>query len=175
MTALDTIDGRLPGVLRRRGVRQFLKFCIVGASSTLISAGIFALLVYGVHLDRLLHNWLTAWPAVQQAADQYRLYIQLAALCGFLLAVSNGFFWNNRWTFRQSDVAGAQGRYFKFVAVNVVGLILNQVILFLATAALTAGKPAEEKGLAPMIAFMIATGIVVFWNFLANKLWTFKS
>jgi putative flippase GtrA len=175
MTALDTFDGRTPAVLRRPGVRQFLKFCIVGASSTAISAGIFAFLVYGVHLDRLLHTWLTAWPAVQQTADQYRLYIQVAALAGFLFAVSNGFFWNNRWTFRQTDVAGAHARYLKFVAVNVIGLILNQVILFIATAALTAGKPSGEKGLAPMIAFMIATGIVVFWNFAANKLWTFKS
>jgi putative flippase GtrA len=62
-----------------------------------------------------------------------------------------------------------------FVLVNVVGLVLNQIILFVVNNLLTAGRPEAEKGWEPLIAFGIATGIVVFWNFLANKHWTFKT
>ena len=88
--------------------------------------------------------------------------------------MTNGFFWNSRWTFRQNDPAQRKSQYAKFVLVNAIGLVLNQIILFVVNRALTAGSPANEKGWEPLIAFAIATSIVVFWNFTANKLWTFK-
>jgi putative flippase GtrA len=160
--------------LQRPGIRQFVKFCIVGASSTLISMSIFSLLIYGLHLNTVLHNALAGQPALQALVDEYRLYIQLAAGIAFIFAVTNGYFWNSRWTFRQNDPARRKEQYGKFVAVNVIGLILNQIILFVVNRALTAGKVANEKGWEPLIAFGIATCIVVFWNFTANKLWTFK-
>jgi putative flippase GtrA len=174
MAALEVTPGMFQALIRRQGVRQFVKFCIVGASSTAISAGIFTWLVYGVHLDQVLHQALAGLPALQQFVDRYQIYVQVAAFIAFLFAVTNGFIWNNRWTFRQADQAGKHLRYVKFVLVNVVGLTLNQTILFIVNGLLTAGKSSAEKGLEPLIAFMVATGIVVFWNFLANKYWTFK-
>jgi len=163
-----------PGLLQRPSLRQFIKFCIVGASSTLISMTIFSTLIYGLHLDDVLHNALSNRPQWQRIFTEYRLHIQVAALVAFLFAVTNGFFWNSRWTFRQNDPAQRKSQYAKFVLVNAIGLVLNQIILFVVNRALTAGSPANEKGWEPLIAFAIATSIVVFWNFTANKLWTFK-
>lgn len=156
-------------------MRQFVKFCIVGASSTAISTGIFSWLIYFQHLDRRMHFWLAGNPSLQQAVDHYQLYIQVAALVAFTVAVTNGFIWNNRWTFRHHDPARNRERFVKFILVNMVGLLLNQVILFFVNAMLTGGGRRAEKGLEPLIAFAAATAIVVFWNFLGNKHWTFKS
>jgi len=114
-------------------------------------------------------------PQLQHLVDRNRLYIQVAALVGFIFGVTNGFYWNTRWTFRQNDPARRKSQYIKFVLVNVVGLTLNQIILFTVTGLLTAGKTTTDKGWEPMIAFGVATGIVVFWNFFANKHWTYKS
>lgn len=160
--------------LQRPAIRQFVKFCIVGASSTLISMSIFSLLIYGFHLSDVLHDALSDRPQWQSVVDEYRLHVQAAALIAFLFAVTNGFIWNSRWTFRQNDAARRKTQYAKFVLVNAIGLVLNQIILFVVNRALTAGRAANEKGWEPLIAFAIATSIVVFWNFTANKLWTFK-
>jgi putative flippase GtrA len=139
-------------LLRRPGIQQFLKFCVVGASSTAISAVTYALLVYRSHVNP-----------------------QLAALAGFLLAVTNGFIWNNRWTFRNTSTEDPRVRYVKFVLVNAVGLVLNQAILYAVLRLLGGESTPAHQSFAPMIAFAVATGIVMFWNFLANKYWTFKS
>ena len=159
---------------RSGGVLQFMKFCVVGASSTVISLSVFSLLVYHFHLRQILHVSLAASPAIQRIVDGYHLYVQVAAFLGFVFGVVNGYFWNSRWTFPQGDEVRRHQQFVRFVLVNIVGLMLNQTILFVVNNLLTAGKAMPETGWEPLIAFGIATGIVVFWNFFANKHWTFK-
>lgn len=153
--------------------RQFVKFCIVGASSTLISFSIFSLLLYGEKLKQLLQGWLAGSPSLLAFLDAYDGHVQVAALIAFLFAVTNGFVWNNLWTFRMRNAEGARERYVKFVLVNVVGLLLNQGILFVTNRMLV--QATGGRGWEPHAAFMVATAIVVFWNFNANRLWTFKT
>ncbi len=160
---------------RRAALHQFLRFCTVGASSTLITFAIFTLLIKGVHLDQSLHGALAAWPSVQDFVQRHRLHVQLAAFIGFLFGVTNGFIWNSRWTFPQNDATRRHAQKKQFLLVNVVGLILNQIILYTVNALLTAGRPERERGWEPLVAFAIATGLVLFWNFFANKHWTFKT
>lgn len=175
MSVIQSTNGMVSNVLQRPAIRQFIKFCIVGASSTAISTSIFSYLVYRAHLDELVKNSLQAWPALQAFCVTYDVYLQLASLAGFMVAVTNGFFWNSRWTFRQTDPTLARVQYIRFVLVNLIGLTLNQIILFVVNRILTAGKPAGYKGPEALMAFGVAVVIVVFWNFTANKLWTFKS
>jgi len=174
MTTSPSGDGRTPSLLQRRGLRQFIKFCIVGASSTVISASIFFGLIKILHLDQVVYGWLSGWPRVQHFVAHYDLHIQLAALVSFVFGVTNGFIWNSRWTFQQTDPTLRRLRFVKFVLVNIVGLTLNQIILFVVYQTLTAGKPEANKDLETLISFLVATGTVVFWNFFANKHWTFK-
>ena len=166
--------GAAQSVLNHKAIRQFVKFCIVGASSTVITFSVYAFLVYRLHLDSLMHEWLAGAPRIQELVANYQLYVQVAAFAGWLFGVTNGFIWNSRWTFRQNDPEKRKSQYIKFVLVNIVGLLLNQTILFIVLQLLTAGKTTTEKGLEPLIAFAVATGTVVFWNFFANKHWTFK-
>jgi len=58
-------------------------------------------------------------------------------------------------------------QFIKFCIVGAGSVLMNQ--------ALIAGNAVNEKGWAPLIAFVMAAFIVVFWNFFANKLWTFNT
>lgn len=134
--------------LHRRGVRQFIKFCIVGTSSTVIDFSVANIAYY------LLH--------VRPAA--------LASVMGFCVAVVNGYFWNSRWTFRDRVRGAVHEEFLRFVMVNIVGAVLNYsivsfILLF------------DHHDPHPKWVFngakLLATGVVVFWNFFANKYWTF--
>jgi putative flippase GtrA len=138
------------GQLQRKGVRQFIKFCIVGASSTLIDFAV---------ANRAYYLW-----NVRPAA--------LASVMGFCVAVVNGYFWNSRWTFRDRVRGAVHEEFFRFVAVNIVGATLNYTIV---SAVLLLDNHDPHPKWVFNGAKLLATGIVVFWNFFANKHWTFGS
>ncbi len=164
---------QLAELTRRRGVRQFTKFCIVGSSSFLINFVIFNLLYH-----------------------KTRLLLVPSLTLAFLLSVFNGFFWNRRWTFREVSHKPAHKQSLQFLVVNVVGWFLNISIVVLVVAHHRAnghgflGDPAQFQRIvfsivagegrqhySPLLvngALLIASGVVVFWNFFANRHWTFK-
>ena len=72
-------------LLRRTGTRQLVKFCFVGASSTLIDKGTLWLL--------LSVTPRTPW--------------WISASMSFCLAVTNGFVWSRRWTFLSGGCVSA--------------------------------------------------------------------
>lgn len=139
-------------LLQRRGVRQFVKFCIIGFSSMIIDVGLAKYLTYTLH-----QHWI------------------LAQVTSFSLAVTNGFLWNSMWTFRGMGSGKRHEMYMKFVLVNVVGLIMNLAIMkgcFL----IVTGKLIGQGNPDPLhwnIAKAIAIVVVASWNFFANKKWTF--
>lgn len=136
---------------RTKHARRFVKFCIVGASSTLIQTVTLALILRltGSHDDATV------------------LWGNAAA---FVLAVFNGFYWNRRWTFRQHGRPGAGGQFLRFVAVNIVGLTLNTLLMYVFYTRLRLFRPAPW---APTLNQLLTIAIVVFWNFAANTKWSF--
>jgi putative flippase GtrA len=166
MATLEAEPNLLQKIIQRRGLRQFVKFCIVGASSTAVDFGIFYLLIEVLH--------------IKQHFASEDLGRALAVMAAFVVAVTNGFYWNSRWTFRQTDPASARRRYVQFVATNIVGLGLNlSITLAVARVApvflVDLLSPYLQKDPAAFIGKAVATGIVVFWNFAVNKYWTFRS
>jgi len=143
-------------LLRRRGMRQLVKFCVVGASSTVIDKGTLWLLLY-----RLAPR--TPW--------------WISATLSFSLAVTNGFVWNRRWTFRAQDHGTVRAQYSMFLSTNLVGLALNLVftklflILFTGQLRHIGGNP---KAVKVLIASLAAVPFVTLWNFAASKYWTFR-
>jgi putative flippase GtrA len=165
MDGAEARVGAVPALIQRRGVRQFVKFCIVGASSTLIDFGIFYLLIEIVHIHSLVGH-----------QDLARA---LAVCAGFLVAVTNGFIWNSRWTFRKAEAEGQGKRYLRFVFTNLIGLCLNLLVTILV--ARIVPLPLQralghflKKDPAGFVGKAVATLFVVFWNFTASKYWTFK-
>ena len=140
-------------LIKRAGMRQFVKFVIIGFSSAVIDVGVNKI---------LMHRFDTPW--------------LIAGMIGFALGVTNGFFWNSRWTFRGLGSGRQHELYMKFVAVNIVGLLLNLGIMKLVFIIMTGqmvllANPSHSQW---NIAKAIAIVIVAVWNFSANKLWTFR-
>ena len=138
--------------LPQPAIHQFVKFCIVGASSFAIDLGVAILLHYYVHI-----------PLIP------------AKTISFTLAVTNGFYWNRRWTFAAVPGRRQRDQYAMFFAVNIVGWLLNvgivTVVIGLVTGIWIDQHPKKTLLVA---ATLVATVFVVFWNFFANRLWTFK-
>ena len=129
---------------RRRGVRQFVKFGIVGASGFVVNLVIFTLLQHATPLD-------------QQKAH-YTLNYSIAFLSG---GVSN-YFLNRVWTFRSSGHAVVQGM--QFIAVSAIALVVGLIVSHFVEPHFGPGHKT----------WFLATvsGIVV--NFFVNKYWTFR-
>ena len=125
-------------------VRQMIKFGLVGVLNTAIDFSVYFLLTR-----------FTPFFADHRLA---------ANTIAFIVAVSNSFFLNKYWTFREKTQTAAS-QYPKFFFVSFGGLLLTQGIFFaLHTMA----------GLHDLWAKMLAVIVVMCWNFAANKLWTFK-
>ena len=139
------------GLWHHPGLRQFVKFCVVGLSNLIIDKGISGFLIFKLGWNLYLANTLS-----------------------FSLAVTNGFIWNSLWTFRGLGSGPRHELYVKFFAVNIVGYLLNQVLMggvfFLLSGQLNPIKPVFVHWL---IATAVAVLCVTFWNFTANKKWTF--
>ena len=162
--------GSVTGFANRKGPRQFVKFCIVGATSTVIDFSVLNLL-----------HFRFGWPLIWSIT------------CAFLLAVTNGFYWNRRWTFRAGE-GDPKRQYPKFLATNIIGYLLNISIMTLALyLGSRLGYIRVEASLARIIELMalgkgneiftqlsvntakaLATVVVTAWNFTASRLWTFK-
>lgn len=134
--------------------RRFVKFCIVGASSTIV-------------------QMLTLRLILLALGRQTDAILQAGNLAGVCLAIVNGFYWNRRWTFRQGRSPGAARQFRRFFAVNLVGLSLNAA-LFHAFQVRLGLFAFVGPILQPHANQLLAIAFVVFWNFTANTLWTFE-
>ena len=119
---------------------QLAKFCAVGASGYVVNLAVFTALLLGAGLDH-----------------------RLAAVCSFLVAVTNNYSWNRVWTFRkQRGHLGYQG--LRFLVVAVLALVANLAVL---EALIALGVP---KIPAQAVAIVLVTPV----NFIGNKLWSFR-
>ncbi len=138
-TARPAAGGRWSPALRRpANWVQLAKFSLVGSSGYVVNLAVYsALVLSGVH------------------------YL-VAAVCSFLVAVTNNYTWNRLWTFRnQRGHLVYQGM--RFLAVSTVALAGN--LLFL--------RGLVTAGLHEIPAQAIAIVLVMPWSFTANKLWSF--
>ncbi len=96
--------------------------------------------------------------------EKARLNPYLANSTGFLLAVCWNFWLNRVWTFESKD-PNLSAQFGKFFAVSLVGLGLNNAIIWFLK---------EKMGFNFYAAKLAATGAVVVWNFFANLAFTFR-
>jgi dolichol-phosphate mannosyltransferase len=137
-----SLAARLRGGMRRpANWFQLMRFAMVGGSGYAINLGTFTLLVHGADLN-----------------------FRVAATLAFLVAVTNNFILNRRWTFR---ITGGRAHFqaLRFLTVSVIAFGFNLGVLEL----LVTGLGAPEV---PAQALAIAAAMPL--SFLGNKLWTFS-
>lgn len=130
---------------------QFVGFCIVGVSNTLISFAVYSVLLWLIPFFREGQNYV------------------LANVIAFFVSVTNSFFWNHRLVFREKsgERRNLFWTYLKTVAAYAgTGLILSNVLLTLAVEKLGWNEYLSNLGI---IVIMIPV------NFLLNKLWAFRT
>lgn len=93
----------------------------------------------------------------------FHLQPLVANLFAFSAGVTVSYTLNKRWTFRNTS-ANHRQLYTRFFLINIVGLIISESIIY---AVHTIG------GLHDRVGFATAVVVVVFWNFNANRAWTF--
>jgi putative flippase GtrA len=138
--------GKLAGM---DSLHPFIKFCIVGFSSTVVDFGILNILIRYAHLD---------W--------------HIAKCISFVCSVTNGFIWNSRWTFKGKSSARSHEQYLKFTLVNLVGLGLSMGIISLVSNFLSHGARPEHWQV--NVGNLVAVGVVVIWNYFGSKKFSFK-
>ena len=138
---------------------RFIKFAIVGISGTIIDFGIFNLLLY------------------MQFSSIF------ASIISFIVAVINNFYWNRIWTYPESKIHPIANQLINFSSVSLAGLIIRTILFKLIeqpSINFSEGMlsenilfSAEVVGKNISLAFVII--IVLFWNYLANRFWTYKN
>ena len=141
---------------------RFIKFALVGISGTFIDFAFFNLF-----------------------SQVFHIYIQIASAISFSLAVINNFYWNRQWTYPESKDELFISKLSQFLIVSVVGLGLNTLILTLLdkpSISLTISlqknlsfiTATNSKVIGDNLSKFFATIVVLFWNYFANRFWTFR-
>lgn len=91
----------------------------------------------------------------------FYLYANILAI---LVAMTFSFFANKYWTFGNFENK-LKSQYAKFFLIGIVYFILYNSILYLSV---------NNLHIYDLLAKVIAIVIGLFWNFIANKYWTFK-
>lgn len=136
---------------------RFLKFAAVGAIGTVVDFGVynFLNLVAGMA------------PVISQAFS-------------FTVAVINNFLWNRHWTYPESRAKAVHHQMIQFGLVNVGGLLIRTPIIagLENPIEVFAGRLGVQAEAANVIghnaALAIAIGIVMLWNYFANRYWTYN-
>lgn len=141
----------------RKEVKRFAKFATVGLAGAITHFSILNLLVQVAGFSA-------------RAANPF----------GFITAVMQNFFLNRRWTFPESRERHAGRQLLQFASVSIIGLLVNQLVFMTAQyflePAWMALVPQERlaHALSYNSALAVAIGVVLFWNFTANRLWTYR-
>ena len=137
-----------PLARRPKECERFLKFATVGVIGMVIDFTV-------LNLMHLVVGLPLAW----------------ANAISFSSAVLSNFTWNRLWTFPESRQRHLGKQLGQFALVNVIGLVINTALL-LGLDKLLSGFMAEPW--AYNLAKAFAIGVVLFWNFFVNRLWTYK-
>jgi putative flippase GtrA len=167
---LPTASGYFVDARLKKSVRQFIKFCFVGASGVIVNLGVFT---------SVLLLWMAVSGHISSAGDLAQSVIDLAVrkdtsavplaaayvanAAGFVVSVFTNYYLNRWWTFRSN---GAVSRELpKFFTVSVTAYIA-QLIVFSVLHNLA--------HVAPIPSQLVAIACVMPINFVFNKLWSFR-
>jgi len=143
--------------LNPKEAERFFKFLVVGTVGFVVDFGTLTFLVEVVGLEPVVAN-----------------------VFSFSAAVLSNFTWNRYWTYPESRSKRKRIQLIQFAFVSILGLMINSLILYLLEGPFNAlfALPffaflPEDVGYLP--AKMVATVVVLFWNFFVNRYWTYSN
>jgi putative flippase GtrA len=134
--------------MQPKELERFLKFATVGAFGMVVDLTILNVLVKVAGLPLLVANSIS-----------------------FSTAVISNFTWNRLWTFPESRSRPLVPQLAQFAIVNIIGLAINNLVLWLVYQLTQQFLP---DPLDYNLAKIAAIGVVLFWNYGVNRIWTYR-
>lgn len=161
---------------------RFFKFLVVGAIGFIVDFGIFNLLLNPanswVSPGHVLYEFL-----IELGFSEYfvtHLGPTIASTISFVAAVCSNFLWNRYWTYPDSRSRSRRRQFTMFFIVSVIGVLIRIPIVFLMTpifrgliSSIGVMEPMATR-LADNLSLGVAVLVVLFWNFFANRHWTYN-
>lgn len=123
-------------------IEQVLKFGIVGFAAFVVDYGVLMLLSQFLGMNAVLASGIS-----------------------FVVSCTFNYLASMRYVFRHREGMSKRREFTIFVALSVVGLAINELVMWAGTAM------AGESALAITVTKVIATAVVMVWNFLSRKRW----
>jgi putative flippase GtrA len=181
----DTLDFPITLISSRFGdrakeVERFLKFVIVGVVGAMVDFGTLAFLQ------------ATILPPTDKVGHDIRVNVFIATSVAFLAAVLSNFIWNRIWTYPDSRSRSARRQLALFAFISFVGWAgrtiwitaayhsIGEFVMPLVLPLIRVMRPgyipsyAAEGKLGTMAAMLVGVAVVMFWNFFANRRWTYN-
>lgn len=136
-------------------IKQISKFVVVGVINTGIDFAILNALMFSTNISS--GKWMIIFNSIS-----------------FTAAVVNSYFMNKYWTFQQQIAENKpEKEFFQFIIVSVVGISINDAIVYGATTFIPPIFGLSEK-LWANVAKIFATLASMTWNFIGYKFFVFK-
>lgn len=129
-------------------LNQFLKFGVVGAIAFVIDFGTMVALRELLGFDPII-----------------------AAAISFSISVIFNYVASMRYVFTRRDDLSRQKELIVFVTLSVIGLVINELIMWLGQEAFAAAGIDYANGPYYMGVKILATAVVMLWNFFSRKKW----
>jgi putative flippase GtrA len=135
-------------------LEQAVKFLSVGILNTALDASLYFVLT----------RWLALRYACGYSGQGFSTLQTLAKGISYGAGILNSFFWNKSWTFK-SD-ASTLATFVPFALANLAGLAINAGAMHICLNVLS---------LHEILSLALATGTSLSWNFIASKVFVFKT
>lgn len=123
-------------------IEQFLKFGVVGAIAFLIDYGVLMLLSQVIGMDPVI-----------------------SASISFVVSVVFNYVASMHYVFTRRDDISRRREFTIFVILSAIGLVINEIIMAIGVNVL------GDSALMVTITKLVATAIVMVWNFVSRKKW----
>lgn len=113
-------------------------------------------------------GWATIadWGVFALFNEVVRLYYLISAPIAFLMGLTVNYLLSKKFVFsKENSDHSTSTEFIVYGIIGIIGLLMTMVIMWVLT---------EFAGFLPMISKIIATAIVLVWNFLARKFVLYK-
>jgi len=146
-------------------LERFIKFAIVGIIGGVVDFTI-------LNIMKLVFERVGLGVGVGGPLNSHQIQSIAANAISFSAAVVSNFTWNRLWTFPESRERPIGGQLARYAVVNLLGLGINTGLLVAMDRYVF--QSFFSARLSYNLAKAVAIGVVLFWNFGVNRIWTYK-
>lgn len=146
-------------------LERFAKWTIVGVIGAAVDFAVLNIMKRFFEATGLGVGW-------NVPLEPHHIQLALANAISFSAAVLSNFTWNRLWTFPESRERPIGGQLAQFAVINVLGLVINTAILLVLDQYVF--QHFFSVRLSYNLAKAFAIGVVLFWNYGMNRIWTYR-